>query len=79
MIKCFNYNALILAYKKFNRIDNLVAKAMTTEVIVSKIHKAYRLRETDFVHRYYFDHSGPPQRVVVLVLFKSKTMILIKI
>ena len=30
-----------------NRIDNLVAIAMATEVIASKIHKAYRLRETD--------------------------------
>ena len=29
-----------------NHIDNLVAIALTTEVIVSKIHKACRLRTT---------------------------------
>ena len=56
-----------------NRIDNLVAIAMTTEVIASKIHKAYRLRETDVLSisliytNYLNAQSGLPQLVVVIV------------
>ena len=44
-----NYNSYILAlaHKDDNHIENLVVIALTTEVIVSMIHKACRLRKTD--------------------------------
>ena len=37
-----------ICYPDTNHIDNLVAIALKTEVILSKIHKAYRLRNTQF-------------------------------
>ena len=40
-----NCNSFILEYKRdVNHIDNLLAIAITTEVLVSKIDRRYRLR-----------------------------------
>ena len=36
-------------------MDNLVAVALTTEMIISKIHKAYGLREADVVSISFID------------------------
>ena len=49
-----------------NHIDNIVAIAMTTEVIVSKIHiinKAYRLREADILSISFIDTILPSKVV----------------
>ena len=42
-----NCNSFILAHKDDNHVDNRIAFALATEVIVLKIHKACRLRKTD--------------------------------
>ena len=45
-----------------NHIDNIVTITMITEVIVSKIHKGYQLRETD-VSIWFVDTIYTPKAV----------------